>query len=503
MTQSLEVTRRLQAWHAGRPTPRGDAINVHVADDDDIHIVAFLRMGGESRPWGIASGTLSDGPSLHVVPEGRDRTLVGDMVTSWAPSFLEFFRHPDFSDDGPGASATEPLRQIWFPGDSHVEMLQHIAAAYARTKWERDDVDTLRAIGNLANCLFIESQRPGQQIVMSATSALRKAYVFPTAPVRQGHLGHLVAWLQGGNTRDKRLAAAMEAEKNSVATVVNPDAERQVLAPLLTTWNEARRSGDTAAMTHAAARMRVAMEEELLRRWNLTRDAIEVLRHDRRMPNSGLGALCEASRKSLHHGWGERAMNESAGLTPYWPNVFTDYAPRTAGAAYQRRVREDEEARLAVLHGDRQLQQEELARGRGLVCTVESVDATDGTWTLDVSYPSLPPCKVGDNLSIIGAPAWRLQVLEIDDDAGVLEVKPSWKREKKDYGSMGMAATSAQWVDRQLVLLTSTAPIATKEKKVLKRKENGTDIADLIIGRPRRHGAFTDDGVVIEVGDEQ
>ena len=49
MNASLETVRRLAAWTAGAPIPRGDVINVHVANDDDLFIVAFLRMGGESR----------------------------------------------------------------------------------------------------------------------------------------------------------------------------------------------------------------------------------------------------------------------------------------------------------------------------------------------------------------------------------------------------------------------------------------------------------------------
>ena len=60
MSDSLETIRRLRAWSDGKPTPRGEKINVKVADDDDLLIVAFLRMGGESRPWGVAFGKSSE-----------------------------------------------------------------------------------------------------------------------------------------------------------------------------------------------------------------------------------------------------------------------------------------------------------------------------------------------------------------------------------------------------------------------------------------------------------
>lgn len=502
MSQSLEVVRRLEAWHAGKPMKRGDVINVHVADDDDIQIIAFLRMGGESRPWGIATGTISTGPMFHVVPEGRDRTSVGDMVAAWAPSLLEFFRHSNYSDERPDASTNEPIRQVWFPGDSHVEMLQHIAAAYARTKWERDDVDTLRAIGNLANCLFIESQRPGQQIVQSATTALRTAYVFPTATVRQGHLGHLVAWLRKNSSREALLKSAMEAEKNSVATVVNPDVERTVLAPLLTKWNEARKAGDERAMADAADTLQAAMTQELSRRWNLTKDAIEALRNDRRLPNAGLVKLCEESIKSFHHNWGKKVLNEVAGNPAYWPNVFTDYAPRTAGAEYQQRVIDDGRTRSLLLHGDKQLQQEELAKGRAMICTIVDIEDATAAWTLQLTYPTLPTCKVGDKMAIAGAPTCQLEVRDIDDEGGTLEVRPTWKRDKKELGSLGKAPSNPQWRGKSIVLVGSSFDSFDKVLKARKRKEDGNDITDLIVSRPRRHGAFTDDGVAIEVGEE-
>ena len=128
MSASLETVRRLTAWAAGSAIPRGDVINVHVADDEDLFIVAFLRMGGESRPWGVAFGTIADGPTVLTVPEGRNRTLVGDMMAEFAPALLAHFRHPSFSE-GPAAYSTQPLRQLWLPGTSHLEMLHFIAAA--------------------------------------------------------------------------------------------------------------------------------------------------------------------------------------------------------------------------------------------------------------------------------------------------------------------------------------------------------------------------------------
>ena len=58
-----EIVQRLRAYHGGGPLPRGETLRIHVADDHDILILAFLRMGGESRPWGIAYGHPNESPT--------------------------------------------------------------------------------------------------------------------------------------------------------------------------------------------------------------------------------------------------------------------------------------------------------------------------------------------------------------------------------------------------------------------------------------------------------
>ena len=68
-----DVVRRLRAFQAGAPTPRGETRHFTIAEDNDILIVAFVRMGGESRPWGIAFGHPSEEPTILSVPEGRNR----------------------------------------------------------------------------------------------------------------------------------------------------------------------------------------------------------------------------------------------------------------------------------------------------------------------------------------------------------------------------------------------------------------------------------------------
>src|SRR5262245_56068620 len=129
-----DVIVRLRAFHAGRPLPRGTTKRTYVADNKDVLIVSFVKMGGESRPWGIAFGKPDADPKIVVVPEARNRDLVAGMVAKFAPVLLRHLRHPtQEGQELEGWENLDPLRQLWLPNDSHLDMLHHLAYAYART----------------------------------------------------------------------------------------------------------------------------------------------------------------------------------------------------------------------------------------------------------------------------------------------------------------------------------------------------------------------------------
>ncbi len=505
MSASLETVRRLNAWAIGEPLARGNVINMHVADDEDLFIVSFLRMGGESRPWGVAFGTIADGPTVLTVPEGRNRQLVADMMAAFAPAILGHFRHPSYSDDGPAAYSTQPLRQVWLPGTSHIEMLHFIAAAYARSTWDRPDIAVLNALGNLANCLFIESQRPGQQSIVAATDALRNSYIFPATPVRQAHLGFLLGWLNGGSTRDTRMASAHTAEGLSISTVLDPHVERTVLQPLVSAWGDACNKGDGSSMSEASDGVHASLADELITRWHLAREAAETVRSDLRPVNTGVELLRVDTARCFFRSWGEKALNELAEVDAFWPNVFTDYGARSAGFAYQLRAAQDQKTRHFLVHGDQELQREELASGHGVICTVTSVGTDAPMWKVSFSYPDLPTLKHGDKLVIAGTPLIILEVHEIDVDSHTMMLKPMWKNAKPKAGALGKAPTNKEWRGKELVLIDEM-PYGIDERRATMtrhKKTTGSDITDLIVGRPRRHAALDDDGPVLASGDDQ
>ena len=418
-------------------------------------------------------------------------------MASAAPLLLAHFRHPSFSDEGP-SEYDQNFPQIWVPGPTHLDMLHYLAAAYARSRWERDDIDVLRALGNLCNALHIEMYHPGQQTVVSATEALRSCWVFPTAPVRQGHLGHLLGWLTPDGDRDSRLAAARAAERESVATVLDPAEERDILGPLVEDWTEARRVGNERDMSRAAGDIEHNLTVHLRRRWNLAAGAAKAIAADPRSANPGLVTLVDSSMKRFFKDWGIKTLREEDGEEPYWRNVFTDRNPRRIGKEFHHRIADDELARHLLVHGDTEMQREELAAGRGVVCTVTAVDQDDESWSATLEYPDLPTVREGDYLAIAGMATTKLVLEELDLDKMTLSLRPTWKRAGRS-SSAPLAPYDPRWHGRSVVLLKSPSTWLTRELGDSAGRNFGPgDITLLLDGVSGRHSAADDEGVVLE-----
>ena len=504
MSESLETVRKLWAWSAGKPIPRGETINVHVGDDDDVLIVAFLRMGGESRPWGVAFGKCNEEPTILTVAEGRNRTRVADMMIEFAPALLEHVRHPQHSTDSLLNWEVNSHRQIWLPGPTHIEMLHYIALSYARTKWDRDDVETLKAIGNLANCLYIDQQRPGQQTVVTASQAIQNTFVFPASSVRQAHLGYLLGWLQGGKTRDARLAAARASSDKAVATVLDPEFERKVIQPLVEKWGDADRADDEKGRGAAEKAVNKALTPELLRRWELTRDAISVLRAEKRRVNPGVSTLTAISKKEFNRGWGEKATREDDGGDPFWPNPFTDYNTRMAAGGYHQRVADEQKARHYLVHGDRELQREELAVGHGIIGVISKVSTDEPEWTIKYSYPDLPTLRAGGYLVIAGVPEMKLIVQEVVSEDQTVIAVPQWKNAKRQFGNKGLPSRDRAWKGQNLVFLEDQ-PFGLSDRLAgiaRRRSDDPNDISNRMNIRQRQHAANDDEGAVNPESDD-
>lgn len=419
----FQLMRRLRAFGEGRPIPAGQTKHVRVCQPSQTLCVAFLRMGGETAPWGIGWQRPGQPAKFATAPEPRDRELVASMLAGeFTDDLAAHLLHPAVVEHAYDNKNLPPLAQVWVPGPSHVEMLHLLALAYAfAKKGPPDRVRKLQALGRAANFLFLQAQRPGQQMVVDATALLRSAYAVPADDLRQAHLGYLLAWLNTPGEATARIDAAARAERLTVSTALDPALDREALAPLVEAYNAAtegrgadgrfqRKPEDAAAKT-ARAQIDAALRGELARRLDLVAQARMRYETDRRSDNPGVQKLVDASREQ--HAWDylRPHRDEAANRKAYFPSAVTDRDPRSAAIRYLE-LEADETRRIEALSAaDADLVDEILGGGEGFVGTIAQVvdETPEGrrrtpVWT--VRSTGLPPLrlKVGDEVKLQSFP---------------------------------------------------------------------------------------------------
>lgn len=426
-----QALRRLRAYQAGQPLPQGETKPIWVTEDQDILILSFVRMGGESRPWGIAFGQPGKTPTILSVPEARNRDLVAAMVLKFAPTILKHFNHPDLFDEPPdGWEDLEPITQIWLANSTHLDMLHHLGFAYSWTQAGEDNRPTLNAFGRMAGWLFRESQRPGQMQVMVATQALRDLYTFPTEDARQGHLGFLLAWLNTAGNYDTRLKEALAAETRSIATSLDPALERKPLQPLLETWGDADKSDQQHAKKQTEQEMHNILSSELERRWKLTEQAIATIRNDPRRTNDGVDVLVTESLKERWYQYVrlELNKNDNEDGPAFFPSVETDRHPAAAAARYNVYQASTEMVESILIHDDRELLAEAIDAGdaiEGEIVEVEDIGVgrqTRPIWTICDTAPRQLRLRVGSRVAAHGFAKknGRVVAVEQEDNGNLL-----------------------------------------------------------------------------------
>jgi hypothetical protein len=471
-----DVARRLEAYAAGRPVPRGATRQLQIADDEDLLALAFVRMGGESLPWAVGIVSPGGRPRVFAVPDARNRDRVAEMVTELTPHLARHFDHPQWSegdvttDDPPESLA---LRQVWVPNGSHVHLLHMLNLRYTFAR-AGDPVRaaTLRALGRLAGYLFRDAVRPGQATIVDASAALREGFTFPVDDLRQQHLSLLLALLGEHPTREEREAAAEDAERWSVSASLDPKLERDELEPEVERYTDARRQEKQRQMAASESRIVRVLEAEVRRRLDLVETAVKVLREDPRSINRGAADLALASKKARQQDflWFEEqiALRGEEGYFP--PSPETDRDRRSAAARYHRLSSADDEVAAALVHDDRELQDDLIAAGDALRGTIVEVKdrapagsrAVMPVW--EIEAPSSDPSRLrrGTGVCVAGMPRRKGTVLSISATDGVrrLEVEINgWKRKPDaarypDYAD-ALAAADRGHIGQPVVLLPS------------------------------------------------
>lgn len=443
---SRDVIRRLNAYAEGRPLERGSTMHLAIAEDEDLLALAFVRMGGESLPWALGTCRPGEEPWVIAVPDARGRERVGGMMVELTPRLAGFLDSPMFSGSGvTTADSPEdlPLRQIWTPNGSHVQMLHMLNLRYTFARaGDPDRARVLRALGRASGYLFREAALPGQATIIDATAALREAFTFPTDDLRQQHLGLLLALLTTPGSPEQRFAAAELAEREPVSMSLDPGLERQTLEPLVERFTAARRAEDAEGMDAAETEITAVLTAEVEHRLRLTLEAVSLLRSDRRPVNAGAVELASTSTKDRQWQYlrlEEELVADGEDNGHFPPSPETDRGRATGAARYHRMTGADEERAAALIHDDAELQEEAVAAGDGLRGEIVRVEdrspsgssAVTPVWT--VAAPAAAPTRIrkGSSVCVAGMPSRSGTVLAVtrEDERRLVEVEiRNWKK---------------------------------------------------------------------------
>lgn len=477
-----EVSRKLRAWKAGRPLPRYDTLHHAVMPNEQVLVVAFVRMGGESRPWGIAWGHPGESPTVRTVPDGRVRDDVGVLCAEFAEDLLDHMRVHNWTfDPVEQKPAPADLRQLWVPNGAHVAMLHQLSYTYSQTRFGGDNQEVLRALGRLAGWMFRDSFRRGNQHVVNASEALREAYVFPTQDARTAHLGYQLAWMHTAGDRDARMVAAMEAERQSVSATLEPSIERDELQDLVDSYQEELRgNGDP---DQPAAAIRELLEPELERRWHLAEEAYDDLALNARSANRGVDALVMKAHDEF---WFQHQRIELRLADPSHGPAFvahpeTDFHGSAAGSRYLVHASADEAYIGHLIHDDRELLAEAFDEGkavRGVVTAVTDVGqgrATRPQWVLEVDRNVPHRLRENGKLAPHGSRGHEATILALDVTTDALEVRLEWTDRKTKPLSCGIAVkpVDSTWMGQEVAFVVADAADLTwrRSTRVWKAKD--------------------------------
>lgn len=496
---AFQALRRIQAWKEGRPLPRGETLHFPLAEAEETLVLAFVKMGGETAPWGIAWGRPDRRPEIAVVPEPRNRDAAAEMAAGFAPALLAHLFHPEHGDlQVYGPDIDRPLRQLWLPNASHAEMLHHLQYAYAfARRGDPERVALLNALGRAAGWLFRELNRPGQMLVMAATEALKESFVFPCEDVRQGHLGFLLAWLEEAGDRESRLAAAAEAEKASVSTALTPSVEKLELEDRVEKRRAAVRDGRESEALRIEREIAGVLTAELTRRFEATARAIEVLRRDGRRTNRHVDELPKDGWAAHWRGYleTERRIADASGAPVFVPSPETDRDPSWAARNYFVQQGCEDRRRSLLLDDDAEMQAEAIAAGEAVEGTIRHVrDEGPGRATLpvwDVETDDEAPTKLRKDKEVFVAGLrnrkGRIRDIRLEGGRTVFTIAIEGLKTVPRRGPAGgvLPATDARLVGEAVILLPAVAD-GIHERKRKKLGATGAPGSWLTDSRPAK-----------------
>jgi len=489
-----DVVLQLQATKLSRPVPRYTTLHIRIAQNP--FMVAFVRMAGESRPWGIVYGRLRDeAPRVLTAGDGRNREAVGQIAEEFGLALLEYARAEGFTFNPINKDNIDPeeLPQVWVPGDRHVEMLHYLEYAFWRVRKGDDRTTPLTVLARFAGWMFRESGRTGQQQIIDAAKALKDAYVFPADSLSLGNLTTAVAWFnQPGTLPEKRLAVRRAGDQR-VSPTLDPTLDSKVLAPLVE--KRAKLMTEGKSLEAVEKDIHDALKPELMARWNAMVDAYKILANDTRLENSGVEELVKKTMSNYVYEFQriERGLLEPDSDPPFTPHPETDFHGSAAAAGYFRMQAADIAFMASLIHDDAELQAEALSTGHAFLAEVTDVwdsgvgRSTIPNWKLRVEVGEIQRLREGERYSLLGNQKSTILVRSVEvleNNIWDVHIEWSFPKLKEVFGSIAARPADPAWVgERVLFVPCDTSGLAEKQAQSVWAAKEGAG-AWLTHGRP-------------------
>jgi hypothetical protein len=457
------IVQQLRAVQSGLPVPKYSTLHLRLAENP--FMVAFVRMAGESRPWGIAFGRLQDkSPRILVAGDGRNRDDIAKICEEFGVTLLQYCRTEGHTFNPITKENIDPseLPQIWVPGARHVEMLHHLEYAYWRVRKGDDRTQPLTVFARLCGWLFRESGRSGQQQIVDASKALRDAYVFPSDDMSLGNLTTSIAWFrESGPLVEKRLKVR-QAGQQRVSPTLDPNLDYKTLAPLVEQRGALLK--ENKSLDAIEKKIYDAIAPELQVRWDSMVDAYQVLANDTRRENAGVEKLVETTMKKFVYEFQrvERNLLDPDLGPAFTPHPETDFHGSAAASSYFQMAASDSAFTANLIHDDAELQGEALANGRAFLAEVTEVwntgvgRSTIPVWQLTVEVDEQLRLREGERYSMIGniSSSFLVRSVEIQPD-NILLIEGEWvtPKIKPLEGPISAKPVDPSWVGERILFV--------------------------------------------------
>lgn len=249
-----DTMHRALARHLRRAIPMRRS--AHLSSDPEITLgIATIKIVTEEQIQAIAFGSFDSDPQvvLRVDPIGRD---VSDLV-----SFATFLN--DAAARALGADA--PLR-IWTPHAVTVEALDVLGHRYWNNDTARQTHPEIVRMGQICRIIAHEATIPGQQLVANATALLQDHVVTGLAPIEEGHLDAILAWLDP--TVSDPLTEARERIRLPASGVL-PNTPDQPIDDRIDRLRKEWKGASGARRTALDTQIRETLRRCVLREWQL------------------------------------------------------------------------------------------------------------------------------------------------------------------------------------------------------------------------------------------